>query len=226
MRSLPAAPAAVGEQQAGDDFLELAGGVRLQELPRRFGAAAPEPAQRLADSRMHSRGDRTCRDRAHRLQHDDALDVGIRLGHAALGRRGPDAGRDRACLRRRGGGARCAGKIRRNAILDVERRIVRRVVILRLGIVRRIFRQRGIVAPRQRGFHAIPAANGTRAALGARIAERFAYPAANAAFLHPVVDDDADDERNAGGDETELQRGHAISKRRRRSGSSRRKALA
>ena len=213
-----AAPARSASSRQAANSPNSPRGVGAQHLPRRAGCRSAEPAQGLAHACVQSRREFARGDGPRRLQHDDAFDIRIRAAAflppwrastpaaRALQWRGvaplPMAGRCRCGANRPGGRTprrHPADRCGRDAFSPISAR----------GVTGRASRP----SPRSVGS--------TAAATGLERGRRVAPPyrgggtrrrfAPDPALLDPVVDDDADDQRDAADDETELERGHAPS---------------
>jgi hypothetical protein len=206
---------AIGQQKGSDDFAEPARRIAREPLPVGPRIGSPEPAKRLADSRMKTRGNRTDGDRRGGLQRNQALDLVV--GHRRL-----SCARGRACRRQ-------AGRRRTSALIAHRKRVRHRVRRRRVtgpvvtqprrcrndlerGLERAADfiagtkRDRGIAggrrrsAGRERRLHALRRAGRLRIACGRAPGFPLQSP-----LLPAVVHDDADDQQRAGDDQYDLQ---------------------
>ena len=205
---------AVGEQQARGELDELAGVSDAAALPRAIRRGPAEPAQALAEARVQSGRQRARADRLGRLQRSRCTRCPDRAcGSAGVPRR--------STLRAIGAAGATsstapsdAGRVRD----DVHRRLTtpasrrrRRQAAGSSGTAsrRRLRRRRRSGAVRSVGSTRWRAAAAGRTRRIVGLAEGRGDPPPDAPFLPRVVDDDADDEQDAGDDEAELERTHA-----------------
>ena len=196
---------AIGEQQAARRFR------RTRRRCRHFSSCQGDAGSRRPNQRsgLPSRacrpgGERAGADRAHGLQRHDALDVGIGLRRVPLDRRA-----------RLDGGLPPASAARGRLPIDAFWMSSGGSYGASSSATSRS-RAGGFsgIAAEARGFDASVGSSARAAARGRRcrrVAERLANAAPDPPLLQPVVDEHADDEHDAGGDEAQLQRGHAIS---------------